>query len=157
MLNQKLLEQLCEEAGEKRTEKAKEYVKNRRVNITKVFYDDSNNFEVYGRVNGNYDIYATKIQVVNGEMENVSCTCPDYEKHYGSCKHIVATMQELLSNKEYIRIFAGIQEKETSYLTETQKRKFKENSRIFKQLIQTFYGEDSEEEINKKYQQTQFI
>lgn len=150
MLNQKLLEQLCEEAGEKRTEKAKEYVKNRRVNITKVFYDDSNNFEVYGRVNGNYDIYATKIQVVNGEMENVSCTCPDYEKHYGSCKHIVATMQELLSNKEYIRIFAGIQEKETSYLTETQKRKLTENSRIFKQLIQTFYGEDSEEEIKQE-------
>ncbi len=150
MLNKALLEQLCQEAGEKRTQRAQEYVKNGKVNITKVFYEDDNNFSVYARVHGNLDVYTTKIQVVEGELENVTCTCPDYETNYGSCKHIVATMQELCTNEEYVRIFSGIQERENPYMTNTEKRKMQENNRIFKQLLQAFYPTENMEEETKQ-------
>lgn len=56
--------------------------------------------EIYSNVRGSSDIYHVYIKVANGELDDVTCTCPDYERSYGACKHIVATMLEFTRNKE---------------------------------------------------------
>ena len=98
MVNPELLEDLCYDAGTTRKEKAMEYVAKKRVNITKVIYEDSKNFELKAKVRGtgnNYDVY---IKVQNNELEDLKCTCPDYQKNYAACKHIVAAMVEFDNN-----------------------------------------------------------
>ena len=39
--------------------------------------------------------YNTYIFVKNGEVEDITCDCPDYYNHYGVCKHTLATVLEL--------------------------------------------------------------
>ena len=73
--------------------------------------DDENNFELKAKVRGSIDNYQVYIKVQNNEIEDVSCDCQDYETHYGTCKHILATMMEFSRNPEYVKIFTGIQEK----------------------------------------------
>ena len=78
MVNPELLEDLCYDAGTTRKEKAMEYVAKKRVNITKVIYEDNKNFELKAKVKGtgnNYDVY---IKVQNNELEDLKCTCPDF-------------------------------------------------------------------------------
>lgn len=145
IINSDLLEELCEDAGVNRKTKAEEYVKSKKVNITKVIYDDISNFEIKSKVRGNNAIYQAYIKVQNDEIEDVSCTCPDYESHLGTCKHILATLIEFAKNPEYIKIFAGIQETEKAISLKDKKRE-KEQNYNFKQLINVFYK--ASEEIN---------
>ncbi len=53
VINYKIMEELYKEAGESRTSRAKEYVKDKKVNITKVIYDNSENFEIRAKIRGN--------------------------------------------------------------------------------------------------------
>ena len=46
-------------------EKAMEYVAKKRVNITKVIYEDNKNFELKSRVKGDNDSYDVYIKVQN--------------------------------------------------------------------------------------------
>ena len=107
MVNPELLEDLCYDAGTTRKEKAMEQVAKKRVNITKVIYEESKNFELKARVKGDSDSYDVYIKVQNNEFEDLKCDCEHYRKNYAACKHIVATMVEFDNNPDYIRIFKG--------------------------------------------------
>ena len=142
MVNPELLQDLCYDAGTTRKEKAMEYVAKKRVNITKVIYEDKNNFEIRSKVKGNNDNYDVYIKVQNNELEDLRCGCPDYQKNYAACKHIVATMVEFDKNPDYVRIFTGSKSGEsvesTSIPNITDKRNSKEY-KLFKQLVNEFY------------------
>ena len=58
IINPQILNELCDEAGSAREERAQEYVNKKRVNIKKVIYDNINNFEIRALVKGNGDNYA---------------------------------------------------------------------------------------------------
>ena len=140
IVNPAIIEELCDSAGATRREKAKEYINNRKINITKVVYDDENNFVVRSKVKGSKgEIYTVYIQVNDGEIEDVSCDCPDYYGHYGTCKHILATALEFDRNENYVRIFSGNQGKESDVDIFKKYDRSEEKYRDFKQLIQSFY------------------
>ncbi len=153
IVDSELLEDLYYSAGESRRERAIDYVRQKRVNITKVLYDNSQNFEVRSRVKGNginYDVY---IKVENNEIEDVSCDCLDYERSYGACKHIVATMMEFAENSQYVRIFAGenkLKQDDISMYKKYDKRE--EKYRTFKQVISAFYNPNYDNSENKETQ-----
>lgn len=151
IINPEIIRELCSEAGETRKEKAQSYVGQKKVNITKVIYDDINNFEIRSKVKGNGSIYDVHIKVENEEIEDVSCDCPDYYEHYGTCKHILATAIEFSQNDNYLRIFSDRSEdtqNDVSILKKYQKQE--EKYRNFKQLIHTFYPVHEEENNNLK-------
>lgn len=149
MVNPELLEDLCYDAGTTRKEKAMEYVAKKRVNITKVIYEDNKNFEIKSRVKGDNDSYDVYIKVQNNELEDLRCDCPDYQKNYAACKHIVATMVEFDNNPDYIRIFTGDKGSKQVENPELHNIKSSRNSKeykIFKQLINEFYNDSSVEQ-----------
>lgn len=146
-----ILEELYTSAGRIRKEKAEEYVEEKRVNITKVLYNNPNHFEVRSKVKGYNDSYDVYIQVVQGKIENVSCNCKDYFSHYGTCKHILATAIEFNQNENYIRIFSGDKEEKQNDIAMYKKyQKQDEKYRNFKQLIHAFYPNHVEEKIESK-------
>lgn len=151
IINPEIIRELCSEAGETRKEKAQSYVRQKKVNITKVIYNDINNFEIRSKVKGNGSVYDVHIKVENEEIEDVSCDCPDYYEHYGTCKHILATAIEFSQNDNYLRIFSDRSEdiqNDVSILKKYQKQE--EKYRNFKQLIHTFYPVHEEENNNLK-------
>ena len=155
MVNPELLEDLCYDAGTIKREKAMEYVAKNRVNITKVIYEDNKNFELRSRVKGDNDSYDVYIKVQNNELEDLKCDCPDYQKNYAACKHIVATMVEFDNNPDYIRIFTGEKNGEdiqNKAFSSTKKGKHSNEYKIFKQLVNEFYNDtltSQEKEIGK--------
>ena len=151
IVNPQVLKELKDVAGSAREVKAEEYVKNKRVNIKKVIYDNINNFEVKSNVKGNQNVYDVYIQVVQGEIENIECTCDDYHTHYATCKHILATAMEFNKNESYIRIFSGeVQEKQNDIAMYKKYSKKEEKYRNFKQLINTFYPNYEKEKEESK-------
>lgn len=142
LIDEDLLLDFAMDAGLDRKRRADEYVKKRKVNITKVIYDDKNNFELKSKVKGTSDLYDVYIKIENGEIDDLSCTCPDYETHYGTCKHILATIMEFADNPEYIKIFSG-SSGNSSNLNQIIPREHESNYN-FKQLINAFYQENSE-------------
>ena len=98
-INEQLSEELYKDIGPDRLEKARMCVKQGKVEIKKVIYDNQNNFEVSALVEGTDDDYATKIKVVDGELEVAKCQCKDYMNRYGACKHIAATLIKLGQTK----------------------------------------------------------
>ena len=91
LVNNNIIDGLCNDAGELRTSKALNYKNTGKVNITKVIYDDENNFEIHADVSGT-EIYKTYIEIKNGEIQTIDCDCPDYYNTYGVCKHSLATI-----------------------------------------------------------------
>jgi len=151
IVNPQVLKELKDVAGSAREEKAEEYVRNKRVNIKKVIYDNINNFEVKSKVKGNQNVYDVYIQVVQGEIENIECTCQDYHTHYATCKHILATAMEFNKNENYIRIFSSeAEEKQNDIAMYKKYSKKEEKYRNFKQLINTFYPNYKEEKEESK-------
>ena len=151
IVNPSILNELRISAGQARQEKAENYVLQKRINIKKVIYENSNNFEIRSKVKGHGEIYDVYMQVVQGEIEDVSCTCEDYYSHYGTCKHILATILEFDSNENYIRIFSGETEEKQSDVAMYQKyQKQEEKYRNFKQLIHAFYPNHEEAQLEKK-------
>ncbi len=148
IVNPEILKELRTSAGSTRERKAEEYVDNKKVKITKVTYEDKNNFEIRSKVMGT-EIYGVHIKVEKGEIEDVSCDCPDYYEHYGTCKHILATAIEFSNNENYIRIFSGdIEQKQTDMQMYNKYQKREEKYREFKQLINNFYP--THEETNEQ-------
>ena len=145
VINDEVLSELKDSAGNQRQERAKEILEEKKVKITKVTYENKNNFSIHARVNGRLDNYNTYIEIKNGEIENLSCTCPDYESTYGTCKHILATALELEENPSYIKLF-GTEEIKINKTTQKNKEKY----RIYRQMISSFYI-DEQEDNNIKY------
>lgn len=136
-----IIEELYRDAGPDRIERAREYIKTKKVQITKVIYDNKNNFEIRSKIIGNGDVYDVYIHVADGEIQNISCNCPDYNGHYATCKHILATIIEFNQNGEYIRIFSDENKLENSNNSLYKRHGIKKNNekyRIFKQLINAF-------------------
>jgi len=153
IVNPQILNELRDAAGAKREQKAQNYVDMRRVSIKKVIYENANNFEIRSIVKGIQDIYNVHIKIEKGEIEDISCNCPDYYEHYGTCKHILATAIEFSRNESYIRIFSGeTQEKQNDITMYKKYQKKEEKYRNFKQLIHTFYPnyEEEQKEITNK-------
>ena len=155
IINQGILDELYLSAGNTRTEKAENYAKQGKVNIKKVIYENENNFEIRSNVRGHGEIYNIYIQVENGEIDDISCTCEDYHSHYGTCKHILATAIEFNQNESYVRIFSGSNNENQNDIELYKKyNKHEEKYRNFKQLINTFYpsyvqSENTQDKKNK--------
>ena len=155
VVNPEILEELYIDAGQDRVERAKEYVDLKKVKITKVTYEDINNFEVRSKVIGNGQTYDVYIKVKSAEIQDVSCDCEDYHAHYATCKHILATIIEFNQNSDYIRIFSEnheLKQTDVSLLDNYSKRKNNEKYRAFKQLISEFYNSNNNQ-IEEKSKQ----
>ena len=153
IVNPEVLKELYEEAGEDRKQRAQRYVSQKKVNIRKVIYEDASNFELKAVVNGNTDNYDVYIQVQDGEIEDVSCDCPDYQGRYAACKHILATAMEFAKNSDYVRIFTGKQVEQKNDMDMYQDyyyKKQEEKYRNFKQLLLTFYPTAKKQEEKKE-------
>ena len=110
-------------------------VKDKKVHINKVLFDNSENFEIRAVVTDDNSKYNTYVKALEGEIENLSCTCDKYKENYCACIHIIATVKEFFNNKDYINVFSDklkenikIQEKEDNI----------SNYKTFNQLIKTF-------------------
>lgn len=122
---------------------AEEIVKNQDVTITKVTYNDDGNFSVHSDVKGKPENYYTYISSKNGEIEDLRCTCPDYESTYGTCKHILASAMEFDRNSSYAKLFSG----ETKSKAIVNNKKINnEKYRIYRQMINSFYEEEQSDD-----------
>lgn len=145
-VNQMILEDLYKDSGEKRKEKAIKYQKEKRIKIKNMEYVNDKNFEISAEVYGQ-STYKTYINIKNGIVEDVTCTCEDYCNHYGICKHTLATVLELNNNPQYI-----VQDVEKNLQIEQIKEKMdailekpkEQTYRNFKQIVNIFYQEEME-------------
>lgn len=137
LVNDNIIEELCDDAGYARTEKARNYVRQGRVELTKVIYDDENNFEIYGEVKGT-EIYDTYIEVKKGEIQLIECDCPDYHNTYGVCKHSLATV---LTFNEIGLGYVNSKLQSKNIIKQQSKNKY--NS--FNQIVKTLYNEELDE------------
>lgn len=138
LVNINIIEELLDGAGYSRAEKAKKIAQERKVRISKTIYEDENNFEIYGKAYVN-DLYDTYVEIKNGEVQSIECTCPDYYNTYGVCKHSLAT----------VLVFNGLTSEEFKRKNKTQsdvvipKTQNKYNS--FNQIVKTLYNEELNE------------
>ncbi len=137
LINNNIIEELCIDAGYAREAKAKRYTRQGKVRIMKVSYGNGDNFEVSGKVYEN-DIYDTYINVENGEIQSIQCTCPDYYNTYGVCKHSLAT---ILTFKEMD--YYDTRRKEENSETRENRSLNKYNS--FNQIVKILYNEELNE------------
>ncbi len=157
-INSQIINELISDAGTERTVRARRYKLQGKVDIQSIEYEDQNNFEVKARVRGTEN-YRTYIQVTRGEIEDISCTCPDYAKHYGVCKHTLATIFELqdttLRKNATSDIFDVLETEEAEKTPRnqmpqhqtTQHKTLDKNEakyRSFRQIVTNFYNEELE-------------
>lgn len=65
------------------------------VTIEEVNKIDESNYEIEAAVDGNYDVYTTKLTIAGNMINKNTCTCEDY--YNGNlCKHIIATSMEVI-------------------------------------------------------------
>ena len=154
LINNNILDRLCEDAGEARTQKAIRYKNANKVRILEDHYTDLNNFEIRAEVIGTMT-YRTYILIKDGEVEDVNCECPDYYNHYGICKHTLASVLEYNHNSNINNLK---QSQENNVLNGIARKHIPKNNiehRNFKQIVNIFYNEeidniDTEEVINIK-------
>ncbi len=143
-----ILNELRNSASPEDIEKAENLLNKQTITITKVTYTNEGNFSVHADIKGNHGFYNTYISVKDGEIDDLKCTCPDYESTYGTCRHILATAIEFDSNSAYAKLFAG----EEKNISNAKNRKINnEKYRIFRQMISSFYEEEQVKESTEKY------
>lgn len=133
LVNHKILENLCKDAGENRVQKARNYKDTGRVEIISTEYENSRNFELTAVVVGS-EVYKTYVSVRDGEIEDITCDCPDYYNHYGVCKHTLASVMAFAEEAKQERK----EEKQVH-------NNLNNNYRNFKQIVNIFYNEEIEE------------
>ena len=138
LINKNLLQELYEDAGYERTKKAKEYVREGKIDIIKMEYEDSNNFQITSEVQGNYDDYEVNISVKKGELDIASCECKDYQKTYGVCKHILATLIKFEQTKFWER-------EDVKTIRQKKIEKSEIKYREFDRILSDFYNEQIKE------------
>lgn len=137
LVNNNIIEELCSDAGEARKQKAMIYKNQGKVKLTKVIYNNEDNFELHAEVQGT-EIYNTCVEIKNGEIETINCNCPDYYSTYGVCKHTLATM--LVFNEIGLAYIDDESQKKTII---RQQSLNKYNS--FNQIVKKLYNEELEE------------
>ena len=148
LINHIILEDLYKDAGEKRKQKALEYQKQGRVKIRNIDYQDDMNFELSANVIGTEN-YKTYINIKNGIVEDVTCTCEDYYNNYGICKHTLASILEFIKNPQYIEQYVNKTNKDEEKIYDNHnlfnKTRLEHQSyRNFKQIVNIFYQEEVE-------------
>ena len=101
IIDDKMYKDLINEVNNDVIEKANKMVEDKKIDITKVVYDDKNNFELHAIVKSQEN-NNTYIKVSEGEIENLSCTCDDYKQNYCACVHIIAAVREFIYNRDYL-------------------------------------------------------
>ncbi len=146
LVNRVIEEELYNDAGDTRVQKARLYVRTGRTKIEKINYNDENNFEITGKVTGQ-EIYRTHVYIEEGEIVDVTCECEDYQNRYAACKHIVATMMEFSSNGKYEEMLKSKDTVDVNKVLRTDSQ-----YRSFKQIVNELYAEEMREieEANKK-------
>ena len=144
LINKELTQEIYGDAGEPKIFRAKELLKQGKVNIIKADYQNPDNFSVEAIVNGNMDDYTVNIEVNDEELDVASCECMDYFNNYSICKHILATLMRFEQTKFWDHDI------QNEMVVNNQKNlsgyhKYKN----FKNMISTFYN-DELEEINKE-------
>ncbi len=146
-IGNEIIQELKNSADENKENEAHKLLEEDKVKITKVIYDNKNNFSIKGIIPSNLEEYHTYIYVKDGEIQDLNCTCPEYESTYGTCKHILATALEFNTNAEYIRMTDA----ETNKIPLKNKEKNNEKYRIYRQMINSFYQEEQQEKNNSLY------
>lgn len=141
LVNDSILKELKTYVTDQTIEKAEELHENKKVLIKRINFENDNNYTVTAEVEGRLGLYQTKIEVKNAELNNVNCTCPDYESTYGTCKHILATAYEVNSSEKYKKIF-NINNNEKISKTNIDNEKY----RIYRQMISSFYEEEQNDQ-----------
>ena len=136
-VNKNISQEILEDAGETRVQKAKRYVNEGRVNIYKTNYEDKDNFSISSIVSGNNDDYEVEIEVKDGDIDIESCECADYRTYYGACKHIVATLMKFEQTK-YWDNEAKLEETKNKPRSKNEQYKY----RSFSNLVSSFYNEE---------------
>ena len=136
-VNKNISQEILEDAGETRVQKAKRYVNEGRVNIYKTNYEDKDNFSISSIVSGNNDDYEVEIEVKDGDIDIESCECADYRTYYGACKHIVATLMKFEQTK-YWDNEAKLEEAKNKPRSKNEQYKY----RSFSNLVSSFYNEE---------------
>ena len=136
-VNKNISQEILEDAGEIRVQKAKRYVNEGRVNIYKTNYEDKDNFSISSIVSGNNDDYEVEIEVKDGDIDIESCECADYRTYYGACKHIVATLMKFEQTK-YWDNEAKLEETKNKPRSKNEQYKY----RSFSNLVSSFYNEE---------------
>ena len=145
IIKSEIINELYEDAGDIRVQKARLYVRTGRVEIKKVNYEDDENFEITGLVTGQ-EIYRTHVCVEDGEIQDVTCECADYQNRYASCKHIVATVMEFVQNSKYEEMLKNKLDINKSLNGDSKYRSFK-------QIVNSFYSEEMQEIEKEKLQE----
>ena len=70
LVNKEIISELYENAGDTRYQNALEYVKDKRVTITNVKYENQNNFELSANVKGDKDTYNVYAKIEEGEIKS---------------------------------------------------------------------------------------
>ena len=148
LVNNEIITELYENAGDTRYQNALEYVKDKRVTITNVNYENKNNFELAATVKGSKGTYNVYAKIEEGEIKDIKCSCPDNTQNYCTCKHILAMFIEFIDNSIYEELYANQPVKK-------QETNTKMDHRGFKQMITAFYNTevetiDEEEEVIKE-------
>ena len=146
LVSNEVIKELYEDAGNTRVEKARLYMRTGRTEIEKIHYDNPENFEITGKVTGQ-EIYRTHICVNDGEIEDVTCECVDYQNRYAACKHIVATMMEFTEKLKYEEMLRNKNDIEINKSLNIDSK-----YRSFKQIVNEFYAEEMQE-INQTNEQ----
>ena len=147
LVDKNVINELYKDAGETRVQKARLYVKTGRTEIEKIHYENPQHFEITGKVTGQ-EVYRTHISVNNGEIEDVTCECVDYQNRYAACKHVVATMMRFIEDSKYEDIIHNEDEKSIN-----KKLQIESKYRDFKHIVNELYSDemqDSEVEEEKK-------
>ena len=143
-VKEEIIESLCLDAGEHRVKRAKEYLEQKRVQINEINYENEDDFEVHAKVRGTENYY-THLIIKKGEIEDLICSCKDYEKYRGACKHIIATMLQFKEESQE-------KNKDESKTKELKNKTNKAKYRSFYQIVNELYNEDVEEKFERKLQ-----
>ena len=139
LVENEIINELYIDAGEARVQKARIYVRTGRTEIEKMHYEDRKNFNITGKVTGQ-EVYRTHIGIKDGEIEDVTCECIDYQNRYAACKHIVATMMEFTENPKYKEIL-----KNKNSIEINRSLNIDSKYRSFKQIVNKFYAEEMQQ------------
>ena len=139
IINENVLTELERYASDKLVSEAKNLGSSNELAITRVKYDDKQ-IKIYGNANIEDASYEPYIEISNGELNDVKCTCNYYKDSYGTCKHILALAYKFNQSKEFGMLFDD--NKKEKKIVEDDKEKY----RIYRQMISEFYSEEQTEQ-----------
>ena len=148
LINPNIVDKLCEEAGQFKTQKAIEYKDENKINVLETNIENQNTFEIKAIAKGS-KAYRTYIAIKDGEVEDVSCQCVDYYNHYSVCKHTLASVLqcqeecEKRDNDENETSAVSMDSEILENVIERSKDQ-KIGHRNFKQIVNIFYNEEIE-------------